>query len=82
MRKIQSLLQIKHLFEKRKLFTKAILKLIENKYNFSSNKVKYDKYKQQISSQNKSKIIEDNGNIYETSNFYMKLIIKLLKLKM
>ena len=43
--------------------------------------MKYDKNKQQISSQNNSKIIEDNGNIYETSNFLYQIDNKTLKAK-
>ena len=55
--------------------------LIENRYNFSSSNVNYNKIKQQISSQNKSKIIEDNGNIYEANNFLYEINTKILKAK-
>ena len=55
--------------------------LIENRYNFLSSNVNYNKIKQQISSQNKSKIIEDNGNIYEANNFLYEINTKILKAK-
>ena len=53
--------------------------LIENKYHFISKNVKYLKRKQELSSDNKSTIKDDKGNIYNADKFLYHIDQKLLK---
>ena len=52
--------------------------VIKNKYNFSRN-IKYNTIKQELSSKEKSKIIDDNENEFFTSSFLYQIENNLLK---
>ena len=53
--------------------------LIESEYNFLSSDVTYLKNKQELSSNKKSSIKDNEGNIYTVDNFLYKIDKKLLK---
>ena len=55
--------------------------ILENKYDFSSSNLKYEKYENKLSSNNKSKILDNNGNFYEVESFDYKIDHKFLKAK-
>ncbi len=64
------------------IFTEGNSKaVVENKYNFSSKDVIYNKNNEQISSNNNTTVIDDNGNIYKSSKFLYQLNTGLLKAK-
>ena len=64
------------------VFTEGITKAnVENKYNFYSENVEYLFQNKEIKSQNISKIVDDDGNIYSASNFLYQIDKKLLKAK-
>ena len=63
-----------------KFFTKGKTKaLIEKKYTFNSENVSYFRNLNKISSQEKSSIEDDNGNIYTLDNFSYEINNELLK---
>ena len=53
--------------------------VIKNKYNFFSRNIKYNTIKQELSSKEKSKIIDDNENEFFTSSFLYQIENNLLK---
>ena len=54
---------------------------MENKYDFSSSNLKYEKNENKLSSNNKSTILDNNGNFYEVESFDYKIDHKFLKAK-
>jgi LPS-assembly protein len=57
------------------------LSVIENKYDFFSKNIKFNRISQELSSKEKSKIIDDNENEYFASSFLYQIENTLLKAK-
>ena len=72
--------QITYLKKEENVFTKGKTKaLVDKKYTFDSEDVSYFRNSNKISSQKKSTVVDDNGNIYTLDNFSYNIKDKLLK---
>jgi len=72
--------EITYLKNEEKVYTSGETKaLIEEKYIFNSENVLYLREIEELSSQKKSTVIDDNGNIYELANFVYDIKNEILK---
>ena len=72
--------EITYLKNEEKIFTKGNSKaLVENKYKFNSKNVTYYRNLGDLTSQQKSSVEDDSGNIYKLKNFTYNINKKVLK---
>ena len=72
--------EISYFKNEEKIFTKGKTKaLIQNKYKFNSENVSYYRNSNDLFSQEKSLVDDDNGNIYKLKNFTYNTEKKILK---
>ena len=72
--------EITYLKNEEKIFTKGNSKaLVENKYKFNSENVTYYRNLGDLTSQQKSSVEDDSGNIYKLKNFTYNINKKVLK---
>ena len=72
--------EITYLKNEEKVYTSGETRaLIEEKYIFNSENVLYLREIEELSSQKKSTVIDDNGNIYELANFFYDIKNEILK---